>query len=121
MHILRPSNSKGSFHFKSFRLLFIHAAYKLKPYKRLRCIMGKVRALVLLRVCSGCLGDSLLEADRGAASSPAYMKPLEVNFLIKSPHCSTLNPTPPPTCLKSQHICELTSCSWDGFVLHVHM
>lgn len=48
----------------------------------------------VLRLSStGCLGDSLLEAGRGAASSTAYMKPLEVNFLIKSPQPSTL---PPP-------------------------
>lgn len=47
-----------------------------------------------LRLSStGCLSDSLLEAGRGAASSPAYMKPLEVNFLIKSPQPSSL---PPP-------------------------
>lgn len=46
-----------------------------------------------LRLSStGCLGDSLLRAGRGAASSPAYMKPLEVNFLIKSPQPPQLHP-----------------------------
>lgn len=58
---------------------------KIKPYNRLRCTWRTCDSISFidsaLRLSSaGCLGDSLCEAQRGAASSVAYMKPLEVNF-----------------------------------------
>lgn len=88
------SISKDGFHSLCCRWLFTHV-----QRRRLRDCVAWQRSsdsisLIesALRLSStGCLGDSLLEAGRGAASSPAYMKPLEVNFLIKSPQ-----PPPPP-------------------------
>lgn len=63
----------------------------IKPYNRLHCTHRTCDSISFidsgLRLSStGCLSDSLCEAGRRAASSPAYMKPLEVNFLIKAPH-----------------------------------
>lgn len=66
---------------------------------------------VLRLSSSGCRSDSWLEAGRGAASSPAYMEPLEVNFLIKSPQPSTL---PPPAFV-------LHGCMWFNLcVCNIH-
>lgn len=62
----------------------------IKPYNRLHCTQRTCDSISFidsgLRLSStSCLSDSLCEAGRRAASSPAYMKPLEVNFLIKAP------------------------------------
>lgn len=92
------SVSKDGFHSLRCQWLFTYVAYTKNHIRDCAAWRRSSDSISLiesaLRLSStGCLGDSLLEAGRGAASSPAYMKPLEVNFLIKSPQPS--NPPPP--------------------------
>lgn len=75
---------------------------------------------------TGCLSDSLCDAGRRAVSSPAYIKPLEVNFLIKAPH----SPPPPLTHMQlcgcaRWHLCvcvyvHVVSCLWGVTYLNLY-
>lgn len=100
------SISKGSFHFQhALHINWNHIRDCVAS--RRHCDSISLIESVLRLSSSGCRGDSWLEAGRGAASSPAYMEPLEVNFLIKSPQPSTL---PPPAFV-------LHGCMWFNLCL----
>lgn len=103
--------------------IFLHMIHSMKPYNRLHFTQRTCDSISFidsgLRLSStGSLSDSLCEARRRAASSPAYMKPLEVNFLIKAP----LSPSPPASpcsCVSGAFCVHAQVCVCVAPLLHI--